>query len=74
MSEDRFHSDVPDPLRVQHELDELEEVHYPVDKEELIDAARRHGLDDSVMAMLEEVPDGEIIDPVSISSGGGTIK
>lgn len=74
MHQDVNHSDTPDPIKMQHDLDELEELQYPVKKGALVDAAKKHHLDDRVVAMLEEVPEEEISDPLKVSTHGGSMK
>ncbi|NTU46364.1 DUF2795 domain-containing protein [Candidatus Roizmanbacteria bacterium] len=58
------------PVQIQKYL---QEVDYPCTREDIIAKAQKEGADEKVIAMLQELPDGEFHSSTEISKVLGTM-
>lgn len=59
------------PIQVQKELTGID---YPVNKDELIEHAKKQGADDNVIATLEQLTTEEFETPADVSKAIGEIE
>lgn len=57
-------SDAPNPIELQKALGGVD---YPASSQDLVDAAKGNGADDSVLDALRNLPDKEFESPVQVS-------
>lgn len=58
------------PIQLQKDL---KGVDYPVSKQDLINHAKKHGADENVKSVLEQLPDQEYDNPTSVSKAVGEL-
>lgn len=56
--------DTPNPIQIQKYLGGLD---YPVKKQDIVKKARQKGADESILKILQKIPDQEYSSPVALS-------
>jgi Protein of unknown function (DUF2795) len=59
------------PIQVQKFLSGM---HYPADKDEIVNHAKKQGADDNIMQTLEQLPDESFETPADVSKAIGQIE
>jgi hypothetical protein len=62
---------IVNPIQLQKYLKGLD---YPVSKQQLIEAAKKNGADENVLATLQQLPDKKYDAPVDVSEEVGKLK
>ncbi|RJP47332.1 MAG: DUF2795 domain-containing protein [Armatimonadetes bacterium] len=62
---------VVNPIQVQKFLEGLD---YPVNKQQLVDYAKKQGADENVMRTLNRIPDQSFETPVDVSEAIGKLE
>lgn len=56
--------ETPNPIQIQKFLGGLD---YPVKKQDIVQKARQKGADDTILQILQKIPDQEYSSPVALS-------